>query len=227
MAILEQDKLIKAEVVNVAQSAALEAPKQNEIGGQFEQAAHWISLALHPFLVAPLAIVLILWLDQKNLSAAVGWAGLCAAFVVVPGLLYLRRKLNQKAYSDSDVSVREHRYGFYLFGLACMSLCFAALIWLKAPVILVACFLAALLAIILAALVTRIWTKVSIHAGMMAGVTVVAFFYSLPLALGLAGGTLLVSWARLVLKRHTLQQTLFGWAIAAVAVLVVVSPILG
>jgi hypothetical protein len=202
-----------------AQSEAIQVEKTGvttaEAAGRKLQFARLVSRILHPFIVSPLAIVLILWLDQGNFWAAIGWAGLCAAFVVAPGTLYLRRKLKQKQYLDVDVSVREQRYGFYIFGTICMLLCFLVLIWLQAPSILLASFSAALAAILAAAIINRYWTKISIHAGTMAGVMVLAGFYSWPLALLLGFGALLVSWARLVTKRHTLLQTVLGWAVAA------------
>lgn len=180
--------------------------------------ASLVSLALHPFLVAPAAIVLILWLDLRDLGGALGWAALCAALVVVPALVHLRRKLRRREYSDADVSVREQRYGFYLFGAGCLVLCYAVLRGLRAPAVLMDGFNAALLATAVAILANRFWTKVSIHAGVMAGVTAAVAHYSVPLAVLSGIGTLLVTWARLVLRQHTLVQALAGWAIAVAAV---------
>lgn len=188
--------------------------------------ARLVSLILHPFLVSPLSIVLILYLDRGNLWEALSWAGLCAAFVVGPALLYLRQKLNAKHYTDADVSVREHRYGFYIFGGACMAACYAVLLWLNAPAVLIAGFTAALFALVVATITNRLWSKVSIHSGAMAGVTAAAIFYSLPLAILLGVGTLAVSWARLVTHRHTAIQAVLGWVIATVCVAAVFGPML-
>lgn len=187
--------------------------------------ARLVSLVLHPFLVAPLSIVLVLYLDSGKFWPALGWAALCAAFVVGPALFYLRRKLKQKKYTDADVSVREHRHGFYLFGGACMVACFAVLLWLGAPPPLLASFVAALVAVTAFALITRFWTKVSIHSGIMTGVAVMVAFYSIPLALLLALGAFMVGWSRLVLKRHTLNQALLGGVVAVFCVVVVFLPI--
>lgn len=188
--------------------------------------ARLVSLILHPFLVSPLSIVLILYLDRGNLWEALGWAGLCAAFVVGPALLYLRQKLKAKRFTDADVSVREHRYGFYIFGGVCMAACYGVLLWMNAPSVLIAGFTAALCALVVATLTNRVWTKVSIHAGAMAGVTAAAVFYSLPLAILLGIGTLAVSWARLVTRRHTATQAVLGWVIAVVCVAAVFGPML-
>ncbi len=188
--------------------------------------ARLVSLILHPFLVSPLSIVLILYLDRGNLWEALGWAGLCAAFVVGPALLYLRQKMKAKKFTDADVSVREHRYGFYIFGGVCMAACYAVLLWLNAPTVLIAGFTAALCALVVASVTNRLWTKVSIHSGAMAGVMAAAIFYSLPLAIILGIGTLAVSWARLVTRRHTAIQAVLGWVIAIVCVTAVFGPML-
>jgi len=190
-----------------------------------QKVARIVSLVLHPFLVSPLAIVLILWLDRGDLVAALGWAGLCAAFVVTPALIYLRRKLKRREYTDADVSVREHRYGFYLFGAGCMAACYATLLWLQAPGVLVAGFTAALVALVAAIIINRFWTKVSIHSGAAAGVAAAAAFYSLPLAGLLILFALAVSWARLVTRRHTTLEAATAWAVAVACVVVVFGPL--
>lgn len=203
----------------VQQSPAVELEQ-----GTGVKIARVISLVLHPFLISPLGIVLLLYLDSGRLWTALGWAGLCAAFVIGPALLYLRHKLQKRHYTDADISVREHRYGYYLFGGACMVICFGVLIGLGAPALLIRMFVAAFCGLATFYLINRFWTKISIHAGAMAGVTVAVALYSLPLGLLLALGTLLVSWARLVLKRHTLRQALLGWTVAALCVLAVLAP---
>lgn len=183
--------------------------------------ARLISLGLHPFLISPLSIILVLYLGGEGFWSALGWAALCAAFVVGPGLVFLYRKLKLKHYSDADVSIRDQRHGFYIFGGGCMIFCFATLLWLGAPRLLITSFLAALTAIIVSAIVTRLWTKVSIHSGVMAGVTTMITFYSGPLAFLLALGTLLVIWSRLVLKRHSLSEAVLGGVIAVSCMLLI------
>jgi uncharacterized membrane protein len=197
-------------------------PKEERKKRQLDQiqVARLASLALHPFLISPLAIVLVLYFDTGKLLVALGWAGLCAAFVVGPALVYLRRKLQKKQYTDADVSVREHRTTFYLFGGICMVLCFGTLLWLDAPRPLIALFIIALCALIVFAAVNRLGSKVSIHSGAMVGTTVAVAFYSWPTALILALGAALVTWSRLVLRRHTPLEAALGWGISSLMVAV-------
>lgn len=178
-----------------------------------------ISLVLHPFLVAPIGIVLILWLDTGSLLTALGWAALCAAFVVAPASIYLFQKLRKRQYTDADVSVREHRYGFYLFGGACMVLCFGVLLWLDAPTALIAGFVAALAALVIAAAVNRYFTKISIHAGAMVGVAMAVVFYAPLLSSLLLVAAAALTWARLITQRHTPTEALAAWIVASCCVI--------
>jgi len=181
--------------------------------------ARLVSLVLHPFLVCPGGIVLVLWLDQGDLAIALCWAGLCALFVVLPAAIWLLRALRQHRYTDADVSTRGQRYGFYAFGTVCMALCYGVLLWLGAPVPLLAGFMAAIVAVLVGALANRFWTKVSIHVGAMAGIAAVAALHSLPLALVLGAIAFVIAWARVTLGRHTVAQTLAGCAVALIAIL--------
>ncbi len=183
--------------------------------------ARIVSLVLHPFLVSILGIILILYLDTGSFLAALMWAGLCALFVVAPALIYLRQKLKQKKFTDADVSIREQRHSFYIFGATCMLVCFGVLLLLDAPRVMIALFVAALVTVIVAAIATRFWSKVSIHAGVVVGIAAAAAFYSIELAVILAVASMVVSWSRLVLKRHTAGQAVAGWAIAIICTIAV------
>lgn len=183
--------------------------------------ARQVSLVGHPFLIAPIGIVLILYLASGDVWAALGWAGLSAAFVVAPAILYLRRKLKVKHYTDADVSVREHRLGFYIFGTLCMVAMFLLLVWLDAPQPLIAMYIAGLAAVVISTLVTHFLVKASIHTGVIAGVAAATAFYSVPLAIILFGAMLVVARARLVLKRHNVIEAITGGSIAIICVVTV------
>jgi membrane-associated phospholipid phosphatase len=65
---------------------------------------------------------------------------------------------------------------------------------------------------------------VSIHSGIAVGVAAAAAYYSLWLALLLGVLAVVVTWARLVLGRHTLAQALAAWAIATFCAVTVFGP---
>jgi len=117
------------------------------------------------------------------------------AFVIAPTLLYIRRKLKCKEYTDADVSVREQRFGIYLFADVCELLCLATLIIFGAPQILIACFIAAILTLILGALINT-QTKVSVHMAVMGGCTAALSYLSPALGILMVGASIAVGWAR-------------------------------
>lgn len=183
--------------------------------GQKQEIARAISFAFHPFLIAPLAIALVLYLSSGDFFAAFWWAGLCTLLFTVPLVLFLVYKLARKELTDADVSVREQRHSFYIFGAVCMIVCFAVLLWLRAPRVVIEMFIGGLLTVVVFALTTRFLTKVSVHAGTMAAVTVIVAFYSWPWAIVLGIATALVIWSRLTLKRHTYVEIISGVTIAS------------
>jgi hypothetical protein len=177
--------------------------------------AVWLSRIFHPFLVAPLSIIVVLYLAVGSVEAALKWALICAAFVVLPAILFLYSQLKRGQVSDADLTVREHRYGLYAVGGICMVACLAYLYWAQAPGVLIAALIAAVLANGIAMAVNRLGFKISVHVGTMAGIVVALCYFSLPLAVVVGLITVAVSWARKVLKRHTWAQIVVAWAVAA------------
>jgi len=186
--------------------------------------ARAISLVGHPFLVAPCALYVLLWLDQKDPWIAARWTLLCAGMVLAPALLYLRRKLVRKEFTDADVSVREHRFGFYLFGGSCMLACAAVLILLHAPRLLLAGMVTSLFALGMAVFLNRYWTKVSIHAGTLSGIAAALATFDWRLSMPVLLLALLVSWSRIRLGRHSAVQLLAGVLLGLISVALLFHP---
>lgn len=155
-----------------------------------------------------------------DLVGAVGWSALCVGFVIAPAILYIRRKLKRKEYTDADVSVREHRFGIYALAGVCELLCLATLIIFGAPKILIACFVAAILTLVIGTILNT-QTKVSAHMAAMGGCTAVLFYIWPSLGGLMFVASIGVAWSRMYLKQHTLFQTVLGWGVAVMSVLVV------
>lgn len=192
---------------------SIEWPTPQKVSG-------WVSLMLHPFIIAPLVVVLVLYLDTQDIWLALGYAGLCAAIVIGPSLTFILIQVARRRYSDADVSIRSQRHSLYVVGGLCMAVCFGVLVWVGAPRLLMVLFITGFLTIMLFAVITRLWLKVSIHVGTLASTAVVVGFYSLPIATALALATLLVSWARLTLRRHSFSETIVGLAVGVTAAVI-------
>lgn len=181
--------------------------------------ARLLSQVFHPFVVVVPTMIIAIYSTTFDWVAALGWTALCVAFVIAPAILYIRRKLKRKEYTDADVSVREQRFGIYAFAGVCELLCLATLILLGAPKILIACFFAAILTLVIGAILNT-QTKVSVHMGAMGGCTAVFFFISPVLGILMVLASIALGWARIYLKQHTLFQVVLGWTIAIISVIV-------
>jgi membrane-associated phospholipid phosphatase len=182
--------------------------------------ARWISWIFHPFVVVVPTMILSMYFTTRSWYTAVQWTIISFAFVIVPAILFIVRKLRRREYTDADVSVRQHRFGIYIFAGLCELLCLAVLIHFDAPRILIACFFAAILTLVVGTLATT-KTKISAHAAGMGGCTTVFLYVAPAIALAFAVATLAVGWSRIYLKQHTLLQVALGWAIAVASVLTV------
>lgn len=179
--------------------------------------ARLLSQIFHPFVIVIPTMIISIYATTSDWVAAVGWSALCVAFVIAPAILYIRRKLKRKEYTDADISVREHRFGIYAFAGVCELLCLATLLIFGAPKILIACFFAAILAL-LAGTLLNTQTKISAHMAAMGGCAAVLFYVSPGLGILMVAASIVVGWARIYLKQHTLGQVILGWSVAIVSV---------
>jgi len=182
-----------------------------------DRIARWLSRIFHPFLIVIPTLFLAIYLDTGSLSAAVRWTAVSVALVIAPVSIFILVNLRTGRYSDAYVSIREHRHSLFLVGGACLLLLLTVLMLAAAPRIILACLYAAVIANAIGALINR-FTKVSVHAAAMAGCATVLFSLSPPIGLALGTATLIVGWARVRARHHTLAQVITGWAIAIVCV---------
>lgn len=182
--------------------------------------ARAISWILHPFVIVIPTMIISMYAKTGDLVGAIGWSALCVGFVIAPAILFIRRKLKRKEYTDADVSVREHRFGIYLFAGVCELLCLVTLIYFGAPKILIACFFAAILTLIIGTILNT-QTKVSAHMAAMGGCTAVLFYVTPVWGILMIAASIAVGWARIYLRQHTLGQVVIGWSVAMVSVVLI------
>ncbi len=182
--------------------------------------ARFFSWVFHPFILASVTIWYSIYATTHEARTAWEWAAVAIALVILPGILFIAYKLRRREYTDADVSVRQHRFGLYLFLGICQILCLAILIGFSAPHVLITSFAAGMLALVAISLVnTR--TKVSVHAATSSGCALLLFLLSPPLGLLIGLASLGVGWSRIYLYRHTWPQVLLGWLIAVSSILVI------
>lgn len=159
--------------------------------------------------------VLLTRLATPTWGDALSWSSL---YVVVADLLplaYLVRLLRRGAVSDLHVGVRMERVRPLIAMLACMGLALFAAMLFSAPHTLRVFLGLSLAQGVVLTIVTLVW-QISFHAAAATSLVAASgVIYGVTVALVLAPILLVVAWARLHLKRHTLPQIVAGTAVAA------------
>ena len=171
--------------------------------------ARLVSNILAPASISLPFIVLVALYHAQNVTRALLYAGITLFFLSLGPFIYILIAVRVGKISDVDVSRRTERAGPFLFGISSVLAGWLVLILLHGPENLqTLLFITAVSGIVM--MVTTIWWKISIHSSSMGGVaTILTAFYGavmLPTFLLL----ILVSWSRVVLRRHTVSQVIAG-----------------
>lgn len=163
--------------------------------------ARILSVALHPFVVAPLTAALV----TRNWR----WTGAIAATTILPLTVLLIRRTRSRTWTDFDVSHRDQRPGLYYAALPLLALAAFAVWSLDAPPWFLRSFVA--IAFLFAAgLIGNLFLKISLHmmfgAFCLVGIARLypsSPFLTVPLLASLA-------WSRWRLARHTPAEIATG-----------------
>ncbi len=202
--------------MNVSEPLPLDAP------AEIEQAswARLVSNLFSPPLVWAAAALPIALRDASTPQQGLGWALVYIGLVCLLPLAFVAWMVQRGSISDLHMQVRRERLRPFVVSLLCALLAWWALGALAAPPVMRLFALFSVVQIAIMAGVTLVW-QISMHTMSISGSVVAAgaFFGAAP-ALAVLPLVLLVSAARLRLRRHTIAQVLAG---AAVGVLVPVA----
>lgn len=201
------------------QNMTTEALARGAEPGQGYELGRTISNIFHPILLSIATFFIVGTYSGPTLLAGMGWAAFCTALQVIPGTLFFTIRMRQGAYSDEDVSVRHQRNELYLVSL-CIMIVSAVVLWLlHAPLLFLALMASGLILSVVSWLINLFW-KISVHAASSASCATVALLLSPVLGAMLWICVLVVGWARIRTRNHTLAQVAAGMALAAACVLV-------
>lgn len=173
-----------------------------------EQIALWVSRIGHPF-VLPLAALLIVTLQVVPPPQAILITILMAITLTAPVLLYTRRQVRGRRWTDYDVSVRTDRYRLYpLILIVC--LLSALVFWLVGAPAFILRGIAAGTSLAFIAMLINLRLKISLHAALAMECAVVILALVPWLGMLACGFGLLIGWSRVVLRRHTALEVLSG-----------------
>ncbi len=184
------------------------------------QSANLVSNILNPFTVSLVAILLLSFESTSSLGDAVKWSLIWVAVSILPiyfGVSYLKR--NGKV-DGIFTSLRGQRTKIYLLAGGCALIGGGIVIYLRAPLLLVATFVSGLVAIAMFMGINW-WWKISLHTAFISGlVAILVILYGFIAAVAVLL-ILMVGWARVELAHHSLAQVTTGALLAASVVVVV------
>jgi membrane-associated phospholipid phosphatase len=171
--------------------------------------ARIVSTILAPVTISLPFVVLVAFYHTRDQLAAIVYAFIALFFLSIGPLIYVVIGVRTGKLSDLDISRRSERAGPFLFGIISTSIGLLVLSLVHGPKDLqTALILTAISAVIL--MVTTLWWKISIHASTMAGAaTMLTVLYGMALLPSFLL-LVLVSWSRVVLRRHTVAQVVAG-----------------
>jgi membrane-associated phospholipid phosphatase len=184
----------------------IETPGENTKRTRF---ARHVSNILAPATISlPFILLVAFYQTQDKLSALI-YACITLFFLSVGPLLYIVIGVRLGKLSDIDVSRRSQRFGPFIFGIVSVMIGWLFLTLTNGPrnlqtVMIITIFSGTIMMVI------TLWWKISMHASSLGGVaTMLTVLYGavmLPLFVLLV----LVSWSRVVLRRHTVPQVIAG-----------------
>jgi membrane-associated phospholipid phosphatase len=182
--------------------------------------ARHVSNILSPASISLPFIVLVSIYRSSNQLVALLYAFITLFFVCVGPLAYIVIGVRRGKLSDIDVSRRSERAGPFLFGISSVLLGLLVLLLIQGPKNLQTVLIITAVSAIVT-MITTLWWKISIHASSLGGAaTMLTALYGaamLPCFFLL----ILVSWSRVVLRRHTILQVIAGSLVSIMLSLVI------
>ncbi|MCA1723415.1 MAG: phosphoesterase PA-phosphatase [Thermomicrobia bacterium] len=178
------------------------------------RAAKIITEVFAPVPSGLVVVAFIAWHFAATRSEAIRGATLGVVLALLLPFSYLLRQVRKGRITDHHVGLRTQRprilLVFFLGVLATLTM----LIAVGSPPELIALIGASLVGLVVALTITFFW-KISIHAGVAAGISTVFVILFGPWMLLIAPLVLAVAWARVRLGDHTATQVVAGTLIGA------------
>lgn len=166
------------------------------------------------FISIPILFVICLIVVENKLEA-VGWAFLCLLFGVVIPYLYIGFLYKKKEINNMHIPEKENRMKPLLLSCASYIACFIILYLLDGPVFLKSIFAISVVSTIILTIITYFW-KISIHTSW---ITFIVITFNILLGrwmLLMIPLIPVIGWARVKIKKHTINQVIFGAGISTI-----------
>ena len=186
------------------------------------RAAKVISIVFTPFYLPLLGLVLLFALSHLSMLPATFKLEVLLLVYVFTALLptlFIKLYRRMQGWSRIDLGQKERRMVPYIISIACYFTCYYVMNRLQFPRFMSNILMAALMIQLLCAVI-NIWWKISTHSAAIGGVAGALLAFSaififnpvkwLSLVMIVAG---LVGTSRMILRQHTLEQVVAGFAV--------------
>lgn len=172
--------------------------------------AKLVSIIFHPAILILLLPFLVVYRQTESGLYALKWQMFSAFFVFLAGfLVFLGEHFG--VFSDSDLTKRNERSKFYTMVIVLLLLYIATVVFFKgifSPFVIIA--FGTLFGLVLFTIANHFF-KISIHSGTACAFVIsLSILYGINIFFAVVWIVLLVVWARLVLKKHTLIEAISG-----------------
>ena len=180
--------------------------------------ARLTSIIVNPFIVHIIMILIISFKSADSTAEGVKWFLISVAISTVPVFIIVLYLVRHNRVDSLFIKVRAQRDKVYVLSSVLLGIACAVLFFLRAPVILLAVFVAIFITGLVFACVNR-WWKISVHvASLAAAVTALIFLYGSVAAWAILLIPL-VAWARVEMEHHSPAQVLAGGMLSSLILL--------
>lgn len=194
--------------------------KTEENNNSINRAAKIISYIFDgSFISIPIILIICLMIIDNKIEA-ISWAFVCLLFGTVIPYLYICFLFRKKEIKDMHIPTREDRTKPLLLSCASYAACLGVLYVLDAPLFLKSLFMVIAASAIIYTIITYFW-KISLHSSWITFIVItfnILFGRWMLLMVPLIP---VVGWARVRIKKHTVNQVLFGAGISSLTSLLI------
>lgn len=170
--------------------------------------AHILSFVFNPIVLIFCVPPFLVYRYTLDLYAAFFW-GFYTLFFLIAIAVVMIQAVSNGTFTDLDVSKREQRPLFFLLCIVISVVYLGGLVYLHAPLSLFLMTISVMIGIVIASII-NLFIKASLHIATLTALVVALIFFYQGATYWLLLLIPLVSWARITINRHTLQETIIG-----------------
>lgn len=183
-----------------------------------KKVANFISIIGHPLLTIPIFVMIVMF-GFKGFSEAAMISALIVGGIFIPVILWMYIKSKNGTYTNFDVSDKNERKSLFLFVIPLLIIVTVALFATNQSRNLCISVLFALILTVISQCV-NFFVKSSLHVSLNIYLAALIFTVNFEMGIAVLLFTVLLSWSRLKLGRHTIKEVLFGASIGTLISLI-------